>query len=115
MQYQDDLLLLAKEEAVPHGMTYLIDIGKCYGVEMNVEKTKVMRISRLPSAVWIMLNQKQLENVDYFYYLGSVMTDDARCTFEIKLSISMTKAAFKKKKRNLVTSHLELYVGKKLV
>jgi hypothetical protein len=61
-----------------------------------------------------MLNQKQLENVDYFYYLGSVMTDDARCTFEIKLRISMTKAAFKKKK-NLVTSHLELNVRKKLI
>jgi len=47
-----------------------------------------------------MLNQKQLENVDYFYYLGSLMTDDARCTFEIKLRISMAKAAFKKEKNN---------------
>ena len=85
-------------------------------MEMNVEKTKVMRISRLPSAVWIMINQKQLENVDYFYYLGSMITDDARCTFEIKLRISMAKAAFKKKKKkNLVTSQLELSVRKKLV
>jgi hypothetical protein len=24
----------------------LIEIGRCYGMEMNVEKTKVMRISR---------------------------------------------------------------------
>jgi len=24
----------------------LIEIGSCYGMEMNVEKTKVMRISR---------------------------------------------------------------------
>jgi len=32
----------------------LIEIGKCYGMEMNVEKTKVMRISRQPSPVTIM-------------------------------------------------------------
>jgi hypothetical protein len=24
----------------------VIEIGRCYGIEMNVEKTKVMRISR---------------------------------------------------------------------
>jgi hypothetical protein len=27
----------------------LIKTGRCYGMEMNVEKTKVMRISRQPS------------------------------------------------------------------
>jgi len=27
----------------------LIEIGSCYGMEMNVEKTRVMRISRQPS------------------------------------------------------------------
>jgi hypothetical protein len=32
----------------------LIEIGRCYGMEMNVEKTKVMRISRQPSPVTIM-------------------------------------------------------------
>ena len=26
----------------------LLEIGRCYGMEMNVEKTKVMRISRQP-------------------------------------------------------------------
>jgi hypothetical protein len=35
-------------------------------MEMNVEKTKVMRISRRPSPVTIMIDQKQLENVEYF-------------------------------------------------
>jgi hypothetical protein len=29
----------------------LIKIVRCYGMEMNVEKTKVMRISRQPSSV----------------------------------------------------------------
>ena len=48
--YADDLVLMAKEETILQGMTdNLIEIGSCYGMEMNVEKTKVMRISRQPS------------------------------------------------------------------
>jgi hypothetical protein len=35
----------------------LIEIGSCYGMEMNVEKTKVMRISRQPFPVKIMVDQ----------------------------------------------------------
>jgi hypothetical protein len=48
-KYVDDLMLLAKEEKVQQGMVdRLIEIGRRYGIEMNVEKTKVMRISRQP-------------------------------------------------------------------
>jgi hypothetical protein len=43
---------LAKEEMVIQEMIdKLIEIGKCCGMEMNVEKTKVMRISRKPFPV----------------------------------------------------------------
>jgi hypothetical protein len=35
-------------------------------MEINVEKTKVLRISRQPSGVYIMIDQKQPENVEYF-------------------------------------------------
>jgi hypothetical protein len=75
-------------------------------MEMNVEKTKVMRISRQPSPMKITIDQKQLENVEYFNYLGSMITNDARCTREIKPRIVMAKAAFNKK--TLFTSKLDL-------
>ena len=43
VKYADVLVLLAKEEKVLQDMTdKLIEIGRCYGVEMNVEKTKIM-------------------------------------------------------------------------
>ena len=72
-------MLLAKEEKVLQDMIdKLTEIGRCYGMEMNVEK-KVMRISRQPSTVNIMINQKQLENVDSFKYLGIILTNDGRC------------------------------------
>jgi len=43
-------LLPANAEAVLHGMIdRLIDIRRCYGVEMNMAESNVMRISRSPS------------------------------------------------------------------
>jgi len=86
----------------------------CYGMETNVEKTKVMRISRQPSPVTIMIDQNQLENVECFKYLGSMLTNDRRCTREIKSRIAMAKAAFSKK-TTLFTSKLDLNLRKKLI
>jgi hypothetical protein len=98
VKYADDLVLLAREEKVVEGMVdRLSEIGRRCGMELNVEKTKVMRISRQPSPVQIMIDQKQLENVEYLNCFGSVITNDARCTREIKYSIAMAKAAFNKK------------------
>ena len=113
LKYADDLVLLAKEEKVLKDMIdKLIEIGGCYGMEMNVEKTKVMRISRQPLPVKIIIDQKQLENVKSCKYLGSILTNDGRCTCEIKCRIA--KAAFNKKK-TLFTSTLDLELRKKLV
>jgi RNA-directed DNA polymerase len=45
MRYADDLVLLAKEETVLQNMIdKLIEVGRGYGMEINVEKTKAMRI-----------------------------------------------------------------------
>ena len=57
---------------------------------------------------------KQLENVGCFKYLGSILTNDGRCTCEIKSRIVIAKAAFNKKK-TLLTSKLDLKLRKKLV
>jgi hypothetical protein len=89
----------------------LDEIGRCYGIEINVDKTKEMRISRQPFLVKIITDQKQLENVESFKYLGSTLTNDGRCTCEIKSSIAMAKAAFNKK-RALFTSILDLKLRK---
>jgi hypothetical protein len=49
-------------------ISFLLTYVKHYGMEMNVEKTKVMRISRQPSPVTIMIDQKQPENVEYYIF-----------------------------------------------
>ena len=49
MKYADHLVLLDEEEAVLQGRTdTLIETGRCYAMEMNMEKTKVIRMSRQP-------------------------------------------------------------------
>jgi len=41
MKYADDLVLMVKEETVLQGMIdKLTETGRCYGIEMNVEKNK---------------------------------------------------------------------------
>jgi hypothetical protein len=45
VRYADDLVLLAKEETILQSMSYkLIEVGRGYGMEIIVEKTKTMRI-----------------------------------------------------------------------
>ena len=43
VKYADDLALMSKEEMVLQSMIdKLIEVGRCYGIEINVEKTKVI-------------------------------------------------------------------------
>jgi hypothetical protein len=54
-------VLLAKKETVLQGMIdRLVEFGRRYGVEINDQENKVKRVSRQPSSVQIMIDQKQL-------------------------------------------------------
>jgi hypothetical protein len=61
-----------------------------------------------------MIDQKQMENVEYFSYLGGKVTNDARCTREIESWIATAKTAFSKTKVLLI-SKLHLNLRKKPV
>jgi hypothetical protein len=64
--------------------------------------------------VKLTIDQKQLDSVESFKYLGSMLTKDGRCTCEIKSKIAMAKAAFNKK-RTRFTIKMDLELSKKLV
>ena len=59
--------------------------------------TRVIRISSQLSRIQIVIDQRQVGNVERFNYLGW-MINDARCIREIKSKIAMAKAAFNKNK-----------------
>ena len=84
------------------------------GTEINVEKTKAVRMSRQLCLVQVMVHQKELEDMEYFKYLSGIITNHARCTREINSSIAMSKAAFNNKKA-LSTSKLNFNLRKKPV
>ena len=52
--------------------------------------------------------------MDSIKYLGSMLTNNGRCTCEIECRIAISKAAFNKK-RALFTSTLDLKLRKKLI
>jgi hypothetical protein len=90
MKYADNLVLLSEEEAI-QGMTDRpLDTGICYGMDMNVENTKVMAVSKQPSTVRSAINTTQLESVKYYNYWGCVI-NYARCTREIISRIAKEK------------------------
>jgi hypothetical protein len=100
---------LAKEETVLLGtFDWLTEITVGGGW------TKVMRISSESCPLQIMIDQKLLENVEYFNCLGSMITNDSRCTREIKCRIAMEIAAFNRKK-TFFTSKLDLNLRNKPV
>jgi hypothetical protein len=72
-----------------------------------------MRISRQPSPVQMIKDQKQWKNVKYFHCLCNIKTNDARCAREIEFRISMAKTAFNKLTTPF-SSKLELHLRKKL-
>ena len=78
------------------------------------KKAKIKRISTQPFSGQITIHQTQMDNVEYFNCLGSMITNYARCARKIKFKIFMQKAAFNRKK-TLCTRTLGLNLWKTLV
>jgi hypothetical protein len=60
-----------------------------------------------------MIDHEQLENLEYFNYLGRMIKSDERCTREFKFRIVIAKAAFSKKKVYF-TSKLYAHIRKQV-
>jgi hypothetical protein len=62
----------------------------------------------------ITIDQKKLENVKYFNYLDSMITNYARCAREMQSRIALVKAELNRKK-TLFTRKFDLNLRKKRV
>jgi len=63
----------------------IIERGRCYRMEVNMEKTEVMRISMHSSPVQSMINKVGLDDVEYVKILGRMMTKDV----QVELSLGL--------------------------
>ena len=87
LRYADDIILLANSEAELQVLVDRINrAGKRYGLQINENKTKVMTTNG--GICRIRINNNVLEQVDTFLYLGSLITEDANCTKEIRARLA---------------------------
>jgi len=81
LRYADDIILLATSEAeLQELMNHLDRVSRKYSLLIKVDKTKVMASNGI--ACRILIQDKQLEQVDTFPYLGSLITEDGKCATE---------------------------------
>ena len=88
--FTDDTALLAGNEKELTELTSKInEVGKQFGMTINIKKTKVMVVSRKPNTpkINIAIDGQQIEQVTSYMYLGSLITEDGRCEKEIKRRI----------------------------
>lgn len=65
---------------------------------MNVEKNYVKENLKVTVPINDYNRSKQPESMEYLNQLSDMITNDAKCTSEIKFRIAIVKAAFNKQK-----------------
>jgi Reverse transcriptase (RNA-dependent DNA polymerase) len=113
LRYADDTVIIADSlEDLQHLVELISIFCKRYGLEMNLKKTKVIATSKnqntnhnRPS---ININNDNLEWVSSYKYLGTLVTETAEHTKEIKCRIEVARNAFIKMNKILSSRDITL-------
>ena len=104
----DDTAIIAKPQEKLQDMKRLVDTGRKYGMEINIDRSQVTRVSSSNESLQIKVNKRELKVVDHF--LGSVLTRDGVCKGRIAMAIEKFN-----RKISLLTSKLNIELRKNLV
>ena len=118
LRYADDTALIAESAADLQELINAVnDKGKPYGMEMNVEKTKSMVVSKMspvPRAN-ITLDGAEIKQTANMVYLGHMVTEDGKNETEIKRRIEIARNAFYNMSKMLTSRSIKVETKKRLV
>jgi hypothetical protein len=116
IRFADDQGMVANSEAgLQRLMDGLNETAKRYDMKINVKKTKTMVVSKKGGdSIEIKIDGHRVEQVQKFKYLGSIITEDGRCTDDVRARIGMAKEAFRKRKE-LLTKRMSKDLRKRMI
>ena len=82
LRYADDITLMAEsEEELKNLLLKVKEESENVGLKLNIQKTKIMASG--PITTWE-IDEKIVETMAGFIFLGSKITEDGDCSHEIK-------------------------------
>ena len=92
----DMLMILYYEKELSELISKINEVGKQFGIKINIKKTKAMVVSKKPNSpkINIAIDGEQIEQVTSYMYLGSLITEDGRSEKEIKRRIMIARSTF---------------------
>ena len=97
LRYADDTALLAgNENELSDLISKINEVGKQFGMKINIKKTKAIVVSKKPNSpkINIATDGQQIEQVTSYMYPGSLITEDGRSEIEIKRRIMIARTTF---------------------
>ena len=97
LRYADDIALIAKSaEELQELLSIVNNTSKEFGLQINAKKTKVMTIGQERKEAKIKCEGKTIEQVEHFKYLGTIITETADCSKEIRARLGQGREAIKR-------------------
>lgn len=112
IRYADDTVLLADSaEGLQAIIDRVVTISKEYGLTLNAKKTKTMIISKTYNIDALFnIDQKRLQRVDNFIYLGCQLNESWDHSREVKIRIEKARSTFLRMKTILCNLSLSLCI-----
>ncbi|CAH1266638.1 Hypp3464 [Branchiostoma lanceolatum] len=107
--FADDCALLAHPgEALQRAVNRFADAAKAFGLTISLKKTEVLH-QKSPHGTYqppcISINGTQLNTVEHFTYLGSVISNDASVAKDLDNRLSKASSAFGRLQKRVWKSH----------
>ena len=117
LRYADDTVLIAQsEEKLQRLLDKVVEESKKKGLTINCKKTECMVISKQKDLTCqLKINDVTIKQVKSFNYLGSLITGDGKCDYEIKSRIGMSKQAFQKLQKILKDRKMSMGTRKRIL